>query len=181
MPLAFRSLPSPVYLHEALWYKPMRGLFVWRERPREHFSTESAWKALNARDAGRQAGYAAPGGYRIIGINGTMFIASRIAWVMMTGQDPAPLEVDHINTDRSDDRWRNLRLATGGQNNANAKIRRDNTSGRKGIHRNGNGWMAEIQSNGIRYYLGTFPTPEAAHAAYIEAARRLHGAFAREG
>jgi hypothetical protein len=40
-------------------------------------------------------------------------------------------------------------------------------------------WHAFIRSRGRRTYLGSFPTPEAGHAAYVAAARKLFGEFAR--
>lgn len=35
-------------------------------------------------------------------------------------------------------------------------------------------WIAQIQTNGARKYLGLHDTPELAHAAYLEAKRELH-------
>jgi hypothetical protein len=99
----------------------------------------------------------------------------------MTGEDPDIHQLDHINMNRSDDRWSNLRLATNAQNNQNRKTQANHLSSPyKGVKPNGRNWMASIRANGVQHYLGTFRTPEAAHAAYVEAARRLHGDFARD-
>jgi hypothetical protein len=40
-------------------------------------------------------------------------------------------------------------------------------------------WQARITANCRYIHLGTFDTPEAAHSAYIEAARKHFGEFAR--
>ena len=40
-------------------------------------------------------------------------------------------------------------------------------------------WRAEIYKDGRAHRLGTFATPEGAHAAYVAAARKLFGEFAR--
>jgi hypothetical protein len=49
----------------------------------------------------------------------------------------------------------------------------------KGVSRCGRGWRATTRKNGRIRYLGIFPTPKAAHAAYVKAARKLFGEFAR--
>ncbi len=94
---------------------------------------------------------------------------------------PDGLEVDHISGDGLDNRRDNLRLATHTQNAQNQRRRRDNTVGFKGVWRcvSGLKWRAMIQEGGTRKHLGYFTTPEAAHAAYTEAANRLWGEFAR--
>ncbi|MCA8339501.1 AP2 domain-containing protein [Burkholderia multivorans] len=48
-------------------------------------------------------------------------------------------------------------------------------------HPNTSRWVARIQHGGKQHYLGMFDTPELAHAAYVAAAKRLHGEFANAG
>jgi HNH endonuclease/AP2 domain len=87
--------------------------------------------------------------------------------------------IDHRDGDPSNNRWDNLRRATVAQNGANKPRHRNNTSGFKGVCRDRGRWRAAIYKNGRRHPLGNFPTPEAAHAAYVKAARKLFGEFAR--
>lgn len=89
--------------------------------------------------------------------------------------------VDHINGNPLDNRRENLRLATRSQNMANSTRRSDNTSGYKGVcwDKGMQKWRAGLSVNGKTRYLGCFDSPEQAHAVYLEAAKALHGEFAR--
>jgi hypothetical protein len=98
----------------------------------------------------------------------------------MTGRFP-DLEIDHIDQDGTHNRWTNLREATSAQNSANSRRLRNNKCGFKGVSQHGKSWRADIKPNGHHIYLGTFPTREAAHAAYLEAARKYFGEFANGG
>ena len=62
--------------------------------------------------------------------------------------------LDHANGDGLDNRWCNLRLATYGQNSANAGKRSNNTSGRKGVtwSKRAGKWEAQIQVAGRHLY-----------------------------
>lgn len=137
-------------------------------------------KAWNAQWANRAAGYIGGHGYIYICVFSQCFPAHRIAWLLVYGEWPTD-QIDHINGDRKDNRISNLRLATNAQNAANSRRRAHNTSGFKGafFHKRRNRWMAQIGVNGRQFHLGYFDTPEAAHAAYCEAAREHYGEFAR--
>lgn len=89
--------------------------------------------------------------------------------------------VDHINGNGLDNRRANLRLANKSQNVQNVGIKRSNTSGYKGVsfHKRRKKWDARISVSGHQHCLGTFDTPEEAHKAYCDAAKRYHGEFAR--
>lgn len=148
-----------------LRYEPETGKFFWR------ISTGPI-------KAGAQAGTINNRGYVRISINRREFLAHRIAWLISAGQMPSG-EIDHINGDRTDNRISNLRLATHTQNSLNRGRNSNNTSGFKGVHRNGSKFRALICHNGTFFHLGMFSDPVEAHAAYVEASLRIHGEFGR--
>lgn len=91
--------------------------------------------------------------------------------------------VDHVNGDQSDCRRANLRFASASESICNRH--KQGRSGRppmvpyKGVWVSGRKWTAIITFNKKRRYLGSFSTPELAAKAYDDAARELHGQFAR--
>jgi len=100
----------------------------------------------------------------------------------MTGEMPN-MQIDHKNMVGTDNRWSNLRLATKSQNLANSRARKDNFSGFKGAYydKKSGKWRAQVRHNGKLHSLGRFPTPREANAAYLVAASKLFGEFARAG
>jgi|SRR6266850_2799308 len=87
---------------------------------------------------------------------------------------------DHKNHDTLDNRRENLRKCTRSQNCRNARIRRDNTSGFKGVgwHERIKKWEARIVVNKKQKYLGVFASKEDAARAYDIAAEVYHREFA---
>ncbi len=162
-------------------YDPAEGLLRWR---------------YAAGMGGRYpAGYVAgtintgrSGGYRYVNVNGRHYKASRLIWVYMTGEWP-PVQVDHDDRNRSNDKWYNLRLASNSQNRANCKKQvqkhRKPTSLLKGVQAVQKArsirYRAIATRDGVREHLGYFDTEELAHAAYLKRSKELHGEFASDG
>lgn len=153
-------------LKQLLDYNPETGVFTW------------AVRRGNALNIGSTAGSLDRNGYLQIETGNKLYLSHRLAWFYMTGVWPA-LQVDHINRNKSDNRWANLRLATHGQNHSNSVRPSNNTTGFKGVGKKGGKWYAQIVFNKKHKHLGTFSTPEAAHAAYCAAAHEVFGEFAR--
>lgn len=156
-----------------LAYDPLSGKFTWLRCP-------GACDEWNAEYAGRVAGQIGEHGYEVIVINGVAYLAHHLAWVVMTGEWPTSI-VDHANRVRNDNRWCNLRCATPADNARNASLRRDNTSGFKGVCAARGKWKASITLDGKLKHLGYYPTPEEAGAAYMKAANENFGVFATDG
>lgn len=154
-------------LRERLDYDAETGVFTWRLPP-------------PFRRPGDIAGYLNKVGYWILHVDGARHLAHRLAWLYMTGEWPSA-HIDHINRHTEDNRWANLREATRTENHANCKRYKNNRSGFKGVcyFRPKKKWFAQISINGKRPFLGYFNTPEEAHAAYVEAAQKYFGEFAR--
>lgn len=112
---------------------------------------------------------------RKIQINGKCYFASRLAWLIQTGEDPGQWEIDHADNDSLNDRWANLRLATTQDNSNNRRQWRRLENLPKGVHRQGSRFVGRIRVNYKLRHLGTFDTPEEAHAAYCAAARLAYG------
>ncbi len=137
------------------------------------------WKVSGARfKAGDVAGSPSEGYYNIC-INYRLHKAHRLAWLMHYGLWPDG-QVDHIDGNRGNNAIANLREATNRQNGRNRPKQRNNSSGYKGVSPSNGKWRAQITTSDGYQYIGTFDTPELAHAAYLEAASRHFGEFARE-
>lgn len=95
--------------------------------------------------------------------------------------DPEGLVVDHLNMHGLDNRRCNLRACTNAQNMQNSGRNSRNTTGFKGVHFNtaDKKFVAMIRVGGRKRYLGRFDEAETAFAVYVEAARKIHGEFAR--
>lgn len=89
--------------------------------------------------------------------------------------------VDHIDGDGLNNRRSNLRAATHTQNMRNRRPSKVNRTGYKGVEWDAKGkcWRARIRVDKSRIGLGSFDSKHDAARAYNEAAKRLHGDFAR--
>lgn len=101
----------------------------------------------------------------------------------LVNRTPKGLKTDHKNEIKLDNRKSNLRNATSSQNGWNRGRQANNTSGYKSVwlHKASMRFQTSVKVNGKRIHLGTFDTPEEAHAAYCKAAENLHGEFVNPG
>lgn len=109
------------------------------------------WKT--GKRAGYRAGSIRPDGYRTICIkfNGKKksYLEHRLCFYFMNNKWPT--EIDHIDRNKSNNSWTNLRECTRAENNWN-KV------SNKGIKKSCQKFTVEIRRNGIYKYLGRFNT-----------------------
>lgn len=154
-------------LKEELHYNPDTGVFTWLKHKGDY------------KRVGQEAG-GLDDGYRRIAINGRIYRAHRLAFLYMEGSFP-PHMVDHINDNKSDNRYCNLRKATNSQNQRSRAGCINSVSGYKGVSpiKSTGRWRAVIQTSGKRKHIGVYTCKHEAASAYNEAAVELHGEFAR--
>ena len=142
-------------LKQLLKYDPLTGEFFWRT---------GTYK-------GKRAGSTSSLGYRKIVVDGREYQAHRLAVLYMKGTLPST-DVDHMNCQRHDNRWINLRVvsrAVNGRNRSGANT--NNQCGFIGAHEFRPGkWAAQISlGSKAKLHLGVFVCPEAASTAYLMA------------
>lgn len=162
-------------------YDHMSGIVTWRARHESLWRStpkrSSSWECArwNSRHSGSVAGSKKRNdGYHNITIRGRHYRLHRIIWLWMTGEWPGR-DIDHIDGDRSNNRWDNLRTATRGQNSANRGPHKNSKSGVKGVCLRGGKWVARVKQK----YIGSFETLPEAMEAYEQEAAKEFGAFAR--
>lgn len=147
----------------------------------EYRDGDLIWKvSTNSRaPAGKIAGTVRPAGYRGIQINGKLYLAHRLIFLMHSGY--LPRFIDHIDNDQSNNRIENLRAATQIENLWNQAINSSNTSGFKGVvfHKATGKWRAQVQKDNKRHWGGYHDTAEKANEAAIALREKLHGEFVR--
>lgn len=152
-------------LKEILSYNENTGVFTWL-------------KSSSRTKAGANAGCLDKYGYMRIGINKKIYRLHRLAWLYMTGNWPN-VYIDHIDGNKSNNIFSNLREATDGENKQNKTTAQErNRSGFLGVSivKATGKFKASIGINGSNVTIGIYDAPEKAHEAYIEA-KRIHHPF----
>ncbi|HGV3510350.1 HNH endonuclease [Klebsiella pneumoniae] len=157
-------------LQEVLHYSPDTGVFTWQ------------LSNSNRVRVGGTAGSPNSGGYILIWVDRKSYPAHRLAWFYVNGKWPEN-EIDHINGVKFDNRICNLRQATHAENCRNRSMKKNNTSGVKGVSREGrlNKWRAECMVNGKQHRLGLFSSLTEADKAVRQFREIHHGDFANHG
>ena len=165
-----RTYPTQDELRRLLYYNRKTGLFVWRVEVRPN-------RPLRGCSAGTHDGH----GHIAIRINGCTFPAHRIAWIYVRGQIPDDLEVDHVDMNGINNKFKNLRLATFTQQQMNRRALSNNKCGLKGVHfvKRSRRWCAQITIQNKRTWIGEFETVELAAQAYFSEAKKHYGEYAR--
>ena len=153
---------------ELLSYDPETGVLTWRvNRGRVR--------------VGAEAGCPDGSGRRLIGIDGRLYKAHRIAWLITHGEFP-PEEIDHIDGRPSNNRISNLRAVTSRENGRNLARSRNNVSGITGVYwcKKREKWVAQICIDSKTRHLGRFDSFDDAVAAR-KLAEALHGFHPNHG
>lgn len=160
---------------ELLDYDEQTGVVRWKERARRHFVSDRSCRSWNSKHAGKVAGGRNANGYQQIALLDRRYVVHRLIYNWKAGATGG-LPIDHINGDRSDNRWENLRLCTPSENSRNTKRPKNNKSGRIGIHKHGlaDRWVAQIRVHGKTHHLGVFDDMGDAVRAREEAERRFN-------
>ena len=162
--MAALSLPAPEYLRQRLRYDPETGKLYWRG----HESMSASW---NARWDGRGAFTARnSSGYLTGQIDARPHKAHRIVWAIVTGAWPEG-HIDHIDHDKGNNRFENLRDVSRSENARNMPMSSSNTSGVTGVgwYPKTQKWRAHIDVNGRSVSLGHFARFDDAVAARVAA------------
>ena len=175
-----RKLPPRDFLAECFAYNPETGEMTWRKRPERHFASPRAAVAWNAKMAGRPAGRLSKFGYlqaQVTGPEGaqTMYL-HRVAFVLMGADEPEC--VDHVNMDKADNRWANLRAATHQQNKRNVGPKTNRLKGTYYDKARGK-FVAVATVSGKTKNLGRYDTEVEAHEAYCAYVKPIYGEFFR--
>jgi len=138
-----------------------------------------------ARRPEARAGYVLNGcqnnGYMRVMVDGKSCLLHRLVFaykgIEINGQ------VDHINGDRQDNRFKNLRVVSHAENGRNTKLPVTNKSGVMGVcwDSNNGKWYAQIKFDGVTHFLGRFDDLNEAKKVRFEKEREFgfhknHGA-----
>jgi len=99
---------------------------------------------------------------------GKRFSRSQISWLVRYGSLPQkPLQIDHIDANKTNDYWWNLQALTN-RENCSKRYWQNGTKYPTGVylHKTSQKYMARIQINGQEIYLGLHKTVVAASNAY---------------
>lgn len=149
-------------LKEYLSYDPVTGVFVWLRK--------TGCKVV----VGSRAGSYGPT-YAEVGILGVNYRLHRLAFLYMEGRFPLN-DVDHIDGDKKNNSWNNLREVDRSKNELN---KHEASAGKRsckfrGVFRSSGGrWFSRIKSDGVLRHLGTYDTQEEAYQKYVEAKRTV--------
>lgn len=117
-------------------------------------------------------------GYRLTSFNNRPWLTHRLIWKIVTGDDP-PQFIDHVDGNRLNNSWSNLRLADKSENMANRTAPSNNKTGVKGVSydKQRGQYAVYITKNRKRKFCGRYNDLKEASEAYENAALVIHQEF----
>lgn len=140
-----------------------------------HYNPETGEFSIRTRASRRKRRTGTPvNGYLRMDIGRRTYRVHQLVWLYMTGEfPPEGMVIDHINGDRSDNRWENLRLLTVSENSALQHFRKGM---RTGVQRISSGWTVSKSFDKQRYFFGVYPSEDMAkEVAELIGTLRLDG------
>jgi hypothetical protein len=158
----------------------MAAIILTQEYLKQHLHYDKDTGIFTRLKNGKIAGFKDPRGYVSMNLGRRLHYAHRLAWMYETGSMPEN-SIDHINGNKSDNRFQNLREATQQQNVLNVGKRARNSSGYKGVSfsKAAQKYEARYRFNKTSEYLGLFNTAYEAHVAYENHVKSVFGEFYR--
>ena len=153
------------YLQSAFEYRD--GNLYWLESPNKKIKI------------GKKAGTLTKSGYINICIDRKFYRAHRLIFLHQNGF--LPNFIDHIDCNKSNNKVKNLRVATKSQNQCNKAITSSNKSGVKNVSwsKYREEWVVQISINGKKKFIGRYKDLELADLVATEARDKYHKEFAR--
>lgn len=149
----------------------------------EHRDGKLYWKKVAHPNkqylVGKEVGSIHSTGYRHVTWQGKVHKVHRLIFLLEHGY--LPKEIDHINSNRQDNRLENLRDVTRSENQCNRFVLKNNTSGYGGVswHKKSKAWVVRLMKNGKTKIIGYFKDLELAGLASAEARSLYHGIYAK--
>lgn len=148
-----KPLPEQSILKKKFNYNPSTGKLYWIKR-----------KGQEAGTVGRQ-------GYRSVTLNNIVYQAHRVIYKWMTGEDPEI--IDHIDRDKDNNRWSNLRSVSERDNVLNSPFADEGCVEQM----KGGKWRARLTCRPlgiIHKHVGTFTSEVAAREAALKARSEVY-------
>ena len=142
---ALKHSPTQEQLKSQLHYNPDTGEFT-RIAMASHLGPSTVGQVVGTKNSA---------GYLQIRVCGGRYLANRLAWIYMTGTSPNG-DVDHIDRNRLNNRWSNLRDVDRSANSRNVRTRPDKSSAFRGVSKRGNRWQVVVRIDGRLKFLGSF-------------------------
>jgi hypothetical protein len=130
---------------------------------------------------GKIAGSVNKRGYRVICVDYKMYKAHRLVFLYHYGYPPT--QIDHVDTDKLNNRIENLRPADNFISAMNRGAMKNNTSGCKGVFfdKETQKWRVAVRVNKKLKSFGRYDDIELAELVAIEARNKYHKEFANHG
>lgn len=156
---------------ELLTYDPKTGVFRWKVN-RSNIKAGSVAGCESLKNGKR---------YWLIRVDGKLFHAHRLAWLLMQGEFPLE-QIDHIDGNGLNNQIENLRAVSTTENLRNQRKNSKNSSGAAGVrwYRPTRKWQARIKVGRKDIHLGYFADKSEAISAR-KAAEIKYGFHANHG
>ena len=149
----------------------------------ENYKISSYGRVLNKRRNKEVKQFLKRNGYSIVSLfkdkKKKTFTIHRLVAKTFFEEDITNKSIDHIDGNKQNNFFQNLRVCNHQQNHFNRGKNKNNTSGFKGVswEKKKEKWAAKIQINGTVRTLGRFNDKHEAYEKYKEAAKYYHGDY----